>query len=182
MIPVPSSTCSRERPWAAAFLSRGRRGPFDYLADQRGTYTWQQVPTSLRKLPLITLAGGSHTQPILVPLAIPTPPQNITGGELFIFVGAVNAGLRINSDGSVAAPKAISSIATPAPAPDNLAQFKFTYRAFRDPPRRVSQTYLKRERGGFPRLEGLAVELGLLVASAILEDEATRLCGRRYER
>src|SRR5262245_37202848 len=31
-------------------------------------------------------------------------------------------------------------------------------------------------------LEGLAVELGLLVASAILEDEVTRLCGRRYER
>ena len=31
-------------------------------------------------------------------------------------------------------------------------------------------------------LEGLAVELGLLVASAILEDEVTRLCGKRYER
>jgi putative transposase len=31
-------------------------------------------------------------------------------------------------------------------------------------------------------LEGLAVELGLLVASAILEDEVPRLCGRRYER
>jgi putative transposase len=31
-------------------------------------------------------------------------------------------------------------------------------------------------------LEGLAVELGLLVASAILEDEVARLCGRRYER
>jgi len=31
-------------------------------------------------------------------------------------------------------------------------------------------------------LEGLAVELGLLVASALLEDEVTRLCGRRYER
>jgi putative transposase len=31
-------------------------------------------------------------------------------------------------------------------------------------------------------LESLAVELGLLVASAILEDEVTRLCGRRYER
>jgi transposase-like protein len=31
-------------------------------------------------------------------------------------------------------------------------------------------------------LEGLAVELGLLVASAILEDEVSRLCGRRYER
>jgi transposase-like protein len=31
-------------------------------------------------------------------------------------------------------------------------------------------------------LEGLAFELGLLVASAILEDEVTRLCGRRYER
>jgi putative transposase len=31
-------------------------------------------------------------------------------------------------------------------------------------------------------LEALAVELGLLVASAILEDEVTRLCGRRYER
>jgi putative transposase len=31
-------------------------------------------------------------------------------------------------------------------------------------------------------LGGLAVELGLLVASAILEDEVTRLCGRRYER
>jgi putative transposase len=31
-------------------------------------------------------------------------------------------------------------------------------------------------------LEGLAVELGLLVASAILEDEVTRLCGARYER
>ena len=31
-------------------------------------------------------------------------------------------------------------------------------------------------------LEGLTVELGLLVASAILEDEVTRLCGRRYER
>jgi hypothetical protein len=29
-------------------------------------------------------------------------------------------------------------------------------------------------------LEGLAVELGLLVASAILEDEVTRLCGARY--
>jgi hypothetical protein len=26
------------------------------------------------------------------------------------------------------------------------------------------------------------VELGLLVASATLEDEVTRLCGRRYER
>ena len=31
-------------------------------------------------------------------------------------------------------------------------------------------------------LEGLAVELGVLVASAILEDEVTRLCGARYER
>src|SRR4051794_36633041 len=31
-------------------------------------------------------------------------------------------------------------------------------------------------------LESLAIELGLLVASAILEDEVTRLCGRRYER
>jgi transposase-like protein len=31
-------------------------------------------------------------------------------------------------------------------------------------------------------LKGLAVELGLLVASAILEDEVTRLCGARYER
>ena len=31
-------------------------------------------------------------------------------------------------------------------------------------------------------LDGLAVELGLLVASAILEDEVTRLCGKRYER
>jgi transposase-like protein len=31
-------------------------------------------------------------------------------------------------------------------------------------------------------LEGLAVELGLLVASAILEDEVARLCGQRYER
>jgi transposase-like protein len=31
-------------------------------------------------------------------------------------------------------------------------------------------------------LERLAVELGLLVASALLEDEVTRLCGRRYER
>jgi putative transposase len=31
-------------------------------------------------------------------------------------------------------------------------------------------------------LEGLAVELGLLVASALLEDEVARLCGARYER
>lgn len=31
-------------------------------------------------------------------------------------------------------------------------------------------------------LEALAVELGLLVASAILEDEVTRLCGKRYQR
>ena len=31
-------------------------------------------------------------------------------------------------------------------------------------------------------LEALAVELGLLVASAILEDEVTRLCGTRYQR
>jgi hypothetical protein len=31
-------------------------------------------------------------------------------------------------------------------------------------------------------LDSLAVELGLLVATALLEDEATRLCGRRYER
>jgi putative transposase len=31
-------------------------------------------------------------------------------------------------------------------------------------------------------VEALAVELGLLVASAILEDEVTRLCGRRYQR
>jgi transposase-like protein len=31
-------------------------------------------------------------------------------------------------------------------------------------------------------LEGLAVELGLLVANGILEDEVTRLCGKRYER
>jgi putative transposase len=31
-------------------------------------------------------------------------------------------------------------------------------------------------------LGGLAIELGLLVASAILEDEVTRLCGQRYER
>jgi putative transposase len=31
-------------------------------------------------------------------------------------------------------------------------------------------------------LEALAVELGLLVASAILEDEVTRLCGARYQR
>lgn len=31
-------------------------------------------------------------------------------------------------------------------------------------------------------LQALAVELGLMVASAILEDEVTRLCGRRYQR
>jgi transposase-like protein len=31
-------------------------------------------------------------------------------------------------------------------------------------------------------LEALAVELGLMVAWAILEDEVTRLCGRRYQR
>jgi putative transposase len=31
-------------------------------------------------------------------------------------------------------------------------------------------------------LEALAVELGLLVAAGLLEDEVTRLCGRRYER
>ncbi len=31
-------------------------------------------------------------------------------------------------------------------------------------------------------LETLAIELGLLVASGVLEDEVTRLCGRRYER
>ena len=31
-------------------------------------------------------------------------------------------------------------------------------------------------------LETLALELGLLVASGLLEDEVTRLCGRRYER
>jgi hypothetical protein len=31
-------------------------------------------------------------------------------------------------------------------------------------------------------LESLALELGLLVASAILEDEVTRLCGARYQR
>ena len=31
-------------------------------------------------------------------------------------------------------------------------------------------------------LDGLAVELGLLIATALLEDEVTRLCGRRYER
>jgi transposase-like protein len=31
-------------------------------------------------------------------------------------------------------------------------------------------------------LEGLALELGLLVASSLLEDEVTRLCGPRYER
>jgi hypothetical protein len=31
-------------------------------------------------------------------------------------------------------------------------------------------------------LQALAVELGLLVASDILEDEVTRLCGTRYKR
>ena len=31
-------------------------------------------------------------------------------------------------------------------------------------------------------LETLAVEMGLLVASAILENEVTRLCGTRYQR
>jgi len=31
-------------------------------------------------------------------------------------------------------------------------------------------------------LEALAIELGLLVAAGLLEDEVTRLCGRRYER
>jgi len=31
-------------------------------------------------------------------------------------------------------------------------------------------------------LEALALELGLLVAAGLLEDEVTRLCGRRYER
>ena len=31
-------------------------------------------------------------------------------------------------------------------------------------------------------LDSLAVELGLLVATALLEDEVTRLCGRRYAR
>jgi hypothetical protein len=30
-------------------------------------------------------------------------------------------------------------------------------------------------------LEGLTVEIGLLVASAILEDEVSRLCGARYQ-
>src|SRR5262245_66012808 len=31
-------------------------------------------------------------------------------------------------------------------------------------------------------LEALALELGLLVAAGLLEDEVTRLCGHRYER
>jgi hypothetical protein len=31
-------------------------------------------------------------------------------------------------------------------------------------------------------LETLAIEMGLLVAAGLLEDEVTRLCGRRYER
>ena len=31
-------------------------------------------------------------------------------------------------------------------------------------------------------LQALAVEFGLMVASAILEDEVTRLCGKRYQR
>src|SRR3954451_16102541 len=31
-------------------------------------------------------------------------------------------------------------------------------------------------------LESLALELGLLVASGLLEDEVTRLCGPRYQR
>jgi putative transposase len=31
-------------------------------------------------------------------------------------------------------------------------------------------------------LETLAIELGLLVASSLLEDEVTRMCGRRYQR
>jgi hypothetical protein len=31
-------------------------------------------------------------------------------------------------------------------------------------------------------LESLALELGLLVASSLLEDEVTRLCGPRYQR
>src|SRR5262249_26115315 len=31
-------------------------------------------------------------------------------------------------------------------------------------------------------LESLALKLGMLVASSLLEDEVTRLCGRRYER
>jgi putative transposase len=31
-------------------------------------------------------------------------------------------------------------------------------------------------------LEALAIEVGLLVAAGLLEDEVTRLCGRRYER
>jgi hypothetical protein len=31
-------------------------------------------------------------------------------------------------------------------------------------------------------LESLAIKLGILVASSLLEDEVTRLCGRRYER
>jgi hypothetical protein len=30
--------------------------------------------------------------------------------------------------------------------------------------------------------ESLAPNLGILVASSLLEDEVTRLCGRRYER
>ena len=31
-------------------------------------------------------------------------------------------------------------------------------------------------------LESLALKLGMLVATSLLEDEVTRLCGRRYER
>ena len=31
-------------------------------------------------------------------------------------------------------------------------------------------------------LEALALEMGLLVAAGLLEDEVTRLCGRRYQR
>jgi hypothetical protein len=31
-------------------------------------------------------------------------------------------------------------------------------------------------------LESWALKLGMLVASSLLEDEVTRLCGRRYER
>src|SRR5262245_22975945 len=31
-------------------------------------------------------------------------------------------------------------------------------------------------------LESLALRLGMLVVSSLLEDEVTRLCGRRYER
>lgn len=94
------------------------------------SHTFEQLSGAMPTVPLFSLAqratdAGKHTEPVQCELIIPAE-KDVKSGELFIFVGEINEGLKVSDDGTVAAPKAAPNPAT-IDVPDNFAQFEFNY-------------------------------------------------------